>query len=438
MRSGWARAVLVALLLALVTLPQLARATVQDESVELLVWDQFTEPEDSAFIDALYAGFTEANPNITIRREAVQAQQMQQTVRTALASGTGPDVLVYDPGPGYAGVLADAGLLQPLGSLAAEYGWNERIAASALRGGTYDGELYGVPLTVDLFGMYVNTTLMEENGFAVPTTLEEMLTFCQQASAAGFFPLAFANNPGWEAFHQFSMAANNQVGAETIEQYLFEGEANWDSPEIVAAIEAFFVTMRDAGCYSEDANALSYDDGNALFYAGDALIHSTGSWLQSEITTNMPDAEVAFVPFPALPNGAGQFPPTGVGSAYMISANSEHPDEASRFLGYLYSPEVIQRWVGEGGFVVAAQFDIDAIEATPLLRSILETILASVAGEEQLGYSIDVLAPQSFNDAMQNGFQAVLAGDKTAEQQAADMQTAWEEGMVAGAATPTP
>jgi len=437
MKSGWARAALVALLLALVALPQFGRAA-QDEPVELLVWDQFTEPEDSAFVDALYAGFTEANPNITIRREAVQAQQMQQTVRTALASGTGPDVLVYDPGPGYAGVLADAGLLQPLGSLAAEYGWNERIAASALRGATYGGELYGVPLTVDLFGMYVNTTLMEENGFVAPTTLEEMLTFCQQASEAGFFPLAFANNPGWEAFHQFSMAANNQVGAETIERYVFEGEADWDSPEIVAAIEAFFVKMRDAGCYSEDANALAYDDGNALFYAGDALIHSTGSWLQSEITTNMPDAEVAFVPFPALPDGAGQFPPTGVGSAYMISANSEHPDEASRFLEYLYSPEVVQRWVGEGGFVVAAQFDIDAFEATPLLRSILEIILASVAGEEQLGYSIDVLAPQSFNDAMQNGFQAMLAGDRTAEEQAAAMQAAWEEGMAAGAATPTP
>jgi hypothetical protein len=38
---------------------------------------------------------------------------------------------------------------------------------------------------------------------------------------------------------------------------------------------------------------------------------------------------------------------------------------------------------------------------------------------------------------MQNGFQAILAGDKTPEQEAADLQAAWEEGMGAAAATPT-
>jgi hypothetical protein len=38
---------------------------------------------------------------------------------------------------------------------------------------------------------------------------------------------------------------------------------------------------------------------------------------------------------------------------------------------------------------------------------------------------------------MQNGFQAILAGDKTPEQQAADLQAAWEEGMGASEATPS-
>ena len=54
----------------------------------------------------------------------------------------------------------------------------------------------------------------------------------------------------------------------------------------------------------------------------------------------------------------------------------------------------------------------------------------------QFGYNVDVLAPPEFNDMMPNGFQAILAGDKTAEQQAADLQAAWEEGMSAAAATP--
>ena len=34
-------------------------------------------------------------------------------MNTAISSGTGPDIIFYDAGPGYAGVLADAGLLLP-------------------------------------------------------------------------------------------------------------------------------------------------------------------------------------------------------------------------------------------------------------------------------------------------------------------------------------
>jgi ABC-type glycerol-3-phosphate transport system substrate-binding protein len=43
----------------------------------------------SEVIDSVYAGFTEQNPNVTIRRETIQNEQLRQTVRTALASGPG-------------------------------------------------------------------------------------------------------------------------------------------------------------------------------------------------------------------------------------------------------------------------------------------------------------------------------------------------------------
>ena len=437
MRSGWARAALVALLLALVALPQFGRAA-QDEPVELLVWDQFTDPTESAVVDAIYAAFTEQNPNVTVRREAVATEQMRQTVRTALASGTGPDIIFYDAGPGYLGVLADAGLISSLEPLAEEYGWNERIAESARRGASWEDELFGLPLQADLIGVYVNNTLMEEAGLTTPTTFEEILTFCQDASAAGYIPFAFGNQEGWPAFHQIAMTGNNMIGPEAMEALLLENQGRWDSPEMVRAIEAFFVEMRDAGCYSEDANGITYDDGNALFFGGQSLLHSTGNWLITEISENMPDYEVEFVPFPAIEGGAGSFWDSGVGSAYMISASSPNQEAAAEFLDYLFSPEVVQRWVDEANFVVPAEFDVEAVDATPLQRSVLDTLAASIAGEEQFGYNIDVLAPPAFNDVMLNGFQAMLAGDRTAEEQAAAMQAAWEEGMAAGAATPAP
>jgi raffinose/stachyose/melibiose transport system substrate-binding protein len=116
----------IALLCGVMAGPLLGSARAQDQ-VDLRVWDQFVDPEESAVADAIYAAFTEANPNITITREAFETDQMRDTVNTAISSGTGPDVIFYDAGPGYAGVLVDAELLLPLTDYAAEKGWTERV-----------------------------------------------------------------------------------------------------------------------------------------------------------------------------------------------------------------------------------------------------------------------------------------------------------------------
>jgi raffinose/stachyose/melibiose transport system substrate-binding protein len=423
------------LLVGLTAGPLLSETRAQ-EPVELRVWDQFTDPEQSAVADAIYAAFTEANPNVTITREAIQTDQMRDTVNTAISAGTGPDVIFYDAGPGYAGVLIDAGLLQPLGDYAAEFGWNEEIAAPALEGTTIDGQLYGMPLQTDLIGMYYNKTLLDQEGLTVPTTLEEMLAFCGAATEKGYIPIAFANNPGWQAFHQFSMTANQMTGAEAMRGLLLNNEGRWDTPEIQTAIDAFFVQMRDAGCFPEDANAILYDDGNSLFFTGQALLHTTGSWLAENIESQMADFEVGYVPFPLIEEDNEPTWLFGVGSAYFITANSQHPDEAAAFIDYLFSQPAVEQWVGQSRYFVPVQFDPSAIEIGPLNQQIIEILQG--AGEEgtQFGYNIDVLAPAAFNDMMQNGFQAILAGDKTPEQQAADLQAAWEEGRGAAASTP--
>jgi hypothetical protein len=50
-----------------------------------------------------------------------------------------------------------------------------------------------------------------------------------------------------------------------------------------------------------------------------------------------------------------------------------------------------------------------------------ETI-SSLADPEAMGVNIDVLTPEAFNTTMLDGFQAVLGGDRTPEEQAAELQ----------------
>jgi len=395
--------------------------------VTLRVWDQFSGTQNK-IVSSIYASFTALHPNIKIRREAINTTQMRQTVKTSLSSGTGPDIIYYDAGPGYAGVLAQAGLLHPLDAYAAQYGWTKRILPSALQGTKIRGQIYGLPLEVDLIGVYYNQTLLDKAGLAAPQTFDQLLSFCHQAKAKGYIPLAFSDNPGWQAFHQFSMMVNNLAGPEAIRNLLYNNQGSWNTPEMVRAIKLYFVDMQKAGCFSRTVNALGYDDANSLFYKGKALLNPTGSWLVSDIDTHIGSRyTIKMMPFPAISGGKARAWVSGVGSAYFISAKSAHPQEAAMFLDYLFSAQATKRWAEEANLVLPVKVDTRTVTGMPVYKFVLDVLQSGLSGKTVFGYNIDVLAPAKFNTEMQNGFQAILAGQKDPTREASDLQAAWTQ-----------
>ena len=68
-------------------------------------------------------------------------------------------------------------------------------------------------------------------------------------------------------------------------------------PEVEAAIDLFFRDFVENGSYPEGVNAITYEDANNLFYAGEAAMNITGTWLVSEIVETVQDFEVRFFPF---------------------------------------------------------------------------------------------------------------------------------------------
>jgi raffinose/stachyose/melibiose transport system substrate-binding protein len=225
------------------------------------------------------------------------------------------------------------------------------------------------------------------------------------------------------------MLANNSLGIEEMGKMLYGGEANWTRPELVEAVTLFYITMRDAGCFIPDANAVAYEDGNALFFNGQALAHTTGTWLISDIEAGTPsDYEIAIRPFPSI-KGKTAVLPAGVGSAWFVSAKTEHPDEVAMLLDHLYSDTSARIWVEKGRYIPPVAFDPTGWDLTPLLAFAVQTMQGVATGTTDLGYFIDPAAPEAFNAMMQDGFQAVLAGTKTPEQQLADLQKAWDEGQ---------
>ncbi len=199
-----------------------------------------------------------------------------------------------------------------------------------------------------------------------------------------------------------------------------DGSASWDSPEVVDALTVL-KEFNEAGCFPPSPVAVDYDNGNALFYSGQAAMNLTGSWLVQDTERNV-DFEVAYIPFPA-PDGPGVFS-GGLGAGLFVNADTKKADAAIEFLNYTMTQEH-GAWVIENQQSIPAfPIDTTGIEATPLFTQVLADAAKIADGTGDFGYNIDVLTSATFNQAMWDGVQAILTGQMTPEDVAASLEAA--------------
>ena len=230
----------------------------EPEQITLLMWDQFGDEDGGLQVQEMIDSFEADHPNVTVEREVMTGEIMEQTLNPVLGSGTGPDVFYAGAGYSRGGVLSEAGLILPLDEFADQLGWNDRVFQWALEIGSWDGHQWSLGHEMEFLAIYYNKTLLEEEGLEMPETDEEMLEFCATASDRGYVPVAFGNKPGWPSYHQYAMVVNNALGAGDAASLLIDNQGTWDTPELANAVEFFFVDMRQAGCFPPDLNAIEY------------------------------------------------------------------------------------------------------------------------------------------------------------------------------------
>jgi raffinose/stachyose/melibiose transport system substrate-binding protein len=386
-----------------------------DQSIRWLI----EAPEDAAALKALkahVATFTE-DSGVKVQVTSVPFENFKSIVQTQLRSGEGPDVLNWGSGPDFGGRLAEAGLLMDLSDAYDERGW-EVYDFAKQRVTTPDGMVYGIPGELETIGVFYNKEIFEKAGLPEPTTMDDLTAAADTLKADGITPLAVSDQEGWEGGHYLSMALGSSIGGDGMTE-LFDGKRSWDSPEVAAALQTW-KDFQDAGYFPEDPTAVEYETAQAMFYTGKAAMIPTGSWLVGEIDDNT-DFEVGYVPFPA-PDGEGVFT-AGLGSGPFISAATDDKEAALTFLDFLASPEH-GKWTVENLHTIPPmELDTSDLDVSPLFRDVLDKT-AAVAKSGDFGQNIDVMVSDEVNQAMYDGFQALLTGDKSAEEVAADLQAA--------------
>ncbi len=174
--------------------------------------------------------------------------------------------------------------------------------------------------------------------------------------------------------------------------------------------------------YPEFPTALSYDDALSMFYAGEAAMLPTGTWMVQDLSANA-DFEVGF--FPPTPATKRQaIFSAGLGSGTFVSANTKKPELAVKFLDYLQSEERGLWQIENLQTIPAYPVDASGADISPLFEGILADSAAVASGDGEFGLNIDVRMPAAFNDVLYPGIQAVLTGTQSSADFVKDLQAA--------------
>jgi raffinose/stachyose/melibiose transport system substrate-binding protein len=408
---------LITLVIAALLLAALAPAGAQEE-VTLVVWDVYTRDAEQAMIEQLHAEFEEANPGVTIQREAYETSDLTDILPLALTEASGPDVAMVNQGPASMGALVQAGLLLPLDEYAEQYGWLDRYAETLHNRNRFtedgsqmgEGNLYGVSATAEVVGAFYWEEDFEELGLSVPTTFAEFEAVVQALAEAGKVPIVFGSLDGWPAIHTWGAIQHAYANPQDIDDVIYLREnATFDTEANVAAAQKM-VEWIEAGYFSPGFEGMDYDNQTfAAFLNHEGTMWITGSWMNGGIVAELGEEGIGFFLIPAVEEGAPPYSIGGVGLAYGIRATSEHADLAAAYIDHMTGPRAAEL-LFENGYLPAAEFDTSLLEEGSLTADVVAA-WNTISEQDAVGHYLDWTLPDIAAD-----IQEMMAGQVTPEE----------------------
>jgi multiple sugar transport system substrate-binding protein len=380
-----------------------------------------TRPDNQAEIDVYQSvsdSIEEAWDGVDLEYEpgGTETAAYQDALRTEIAGGTAPDVF-WIPGTDIAD-FANRGLILDVRELAEGsdvYAGDEAYYEGPMELLTYDPEsqeagsaLWGLPRDVSTFALYLNLDLIEEAGAPDPRELEEQGewnwdTFREVGEAVsglGDEIYGFGMNNWW---------ANPGVWINSAGGSFFNEDRTacaLDSDESILGLE--FMTS----LYQDDLAVPYGEDSQPPYQAGQVGMQMTGRWSTPAYRT-IEDFEWDVVNVPEGPAGAVNWTFWG---AYVVNANTDHPEEAFELLTRLTDGETQGEIAELGANIPSRTDDPDTID----------TFLTFTPPENNQAFidGLNSSVPEgplwegdwpAFDTAMAPAIEAVVAGSQSLE-----------------------
>ncbi|MDF1478099.1 extracellular solute-binding protein [Leifsonia sp. H3M29-4] len=301
-----------------------------------------------------------ADSGIEVEVVAIPWDAIDEKLTTAVASGSGPDVLQI--GLSKLATFAEAGALLPLDDLIADYpglapeNFPAGVAGNATAVG---GQMVSIPWVSDTRVLFTRTDILAENGIdAPPATWDELRADAKVLAARGEGQYGYYI-PQWDAPLPIEMTWS--MGGEVVDA---DGNVNFDTPEFNAAVDVY------TGLYADGSVPTNSDfDQTQGFISGIAPMLVSGPYLGKGIQDAAPELDGKWQASP-LPAGDGGSISLFAGSNLGVWFNTDQQEQSLKLLEYVSQPEQQLAWYGLTGELptVTSALEDEGLNADPNVK----------------------------------------------------------------------
>ncbi|MDU0346889.1 extracellular solute-binding protein [Microbacterium sp. KSW2-29] len=344
-----------------------------DGSVTLTLWHNSTTGDGKKYWEDTAAAFEAANPGVTVEIQAVQNEEMDGKLQTALNSGDAPDLFMARGGGKLADIVTAGQAMDLTDKITPEA---KTALGSSLSAFEIDGKNYGMPVAVLPSGIFTSQDLLTAAGVtSAPATIDELEAANAKIKATGVAPIAVGAKDAWPAAHWYYNFALRACSKDVLDSAA--SSRSFDDPCWLKAgedLESFLATAPFNEGFLTTAAQQGAGSSAGLLANKQAAMELMGAWDPGVIASLTPDEkplpDLGWFPFPEVPGGDGE-PGAMMGGVDGYSCWVNAPAQCTDFLNFLVNQEN-QEAYATAFQTLPASSEAQGAVTTPALQSVLE------------------------------------------------------------------
>ncbi len=379
--------------------------------VTMSFWHNSTTGDGKQYWEDTVAAFEKEHPNVTINIQAIQNEDMDGKLQTALASGGDPTIFMARGGGKLADVVAADQVMDITDQISPDI--KTALGDGIFSAFTVDGKIYGMPTSVLPGGMYYSKDLFAKAGItATPTTFEELNAAVTKLKAAGIAPIALGGKDAWPAAHWYYFMALRDCSRDTMDKAA--ATKDFSDPCWLKAgedLQAFTATDPFNKGYLTTSAQQGAGSSAGMIANHKAAMELMGAWDPGVIADLTPDKkalpDLGWFPFPAVTGGAGD-PTAMMGGSDGFACRKDAPPACMDFLNFIAN-KANQEGYATAFKTLPANKDAKGVVTDPALQD----VLAAYDKAAYVELWLDTQYGQNVGNALNGGVVNMFAGKGT-------------------------